>query len=169
MKRIIMLIALGCLFSGITVQASDFSQMDAIYLSPQSMSSINYNVYHNTRFNYYVSFPNYFGQKGELPGNNDGIWLEGEGANLTISGSHNMYDSIEDLYELELSYNNDADFEKNTTDNSVSYYKRDGETEIFCYNKLGSIDCSFYLEYPAEEHDRYIDIIDYMKKTIVMP
>ena len=165
MKKGILAAALLCctLLSG-TAYASDYYGWDTILLAPQSQNSPNYNIYHNSRFNFSIPFPNYFGQSGELPGNGDGICMEGEGATLAMSGSHNMGDTPES--DFEYVYDKSSVFGKETTADTLSYYQDEGSTEMYYYKKFGSICCSFAFEYPKDEHDKYAEIISYMKQNM---
>ena len=165
MKKAIILFTLCIILGSTTVTAADFGTWDAIYLAPQSWDAVNYNIYHNARFGYAVAFPNYLSQYGELPANNDGITLKtGEETTLYIWGSYNVLDETPESL-----LNDDSAFDIFMSEDSLSYYRIDGDIEAFRFQKIGSIIFSFQLEYPKTEHEQYREIIDVMLDNIVMP
>lgn len=168
MKKTLLLAVLCILLAGRTTHAIEISNYDwdTIFLAPQSQEAVNYNIYYNTRFGYSVAFPNYFAQNGELPANNDGMsFISGDELLLVYAYYNSRPDFPEDLIK-EVSGNL---FDVKIGDVTLSYYKDEGDRESFTYQATGGIVFTFYLEYPKEQHDKYVDIIEKMKKSVYMP
>ena len=163
MRRKILSIIISASLCFCNAYAADATGWDTIYLAPQSQETPNYNIYHNSRFGYSVAFPNYFSQSGEMPGNGDGISMAGDDALLSISGMHN---ALEETPQDQLKYAGSNRYAEEITENSLRYYSDEGNRELFCYQWVGDIIISIYIEYPKEQHEKYIEIIDYMIESI---
>ena len=123
-------------------------------------------TYYNERFGYAISYPSWFVQDRPLPANGDGIWMSGNGASLTMSGSFNVMDDTPESYSR---YSSDESgiTESHTGEDYYEYYRVDGNTEHYQYTKIDDLCVSFYLEYPLTEHAQYSSIIEEMKKNVV--
>ena len=165
MKRFISVLSLSiCLTFVKNVHAVDFDSWDMIFLAPQNENS-GFNIYYNTRFGYAIEFPNDFGQKGDLPGNNDGITMVNGDAVLAMWGSYNV---MEDTPESLFAYESDIEhvFDKVVTEDSLSYFRSVDNMEIYTYKKTGNVIVSFQIEFPEEQHDKYAGIISHMTDTV---
>ena len=124
-------------------------------------------TYINERFGYAISYPSYFTQSRPLPANGDGIWMSGNGANLTMSGSYNAMNDTPESYSRYSAYETGIT-ESIAGEDYYEYYRIEGNTEEYSYTKIDDLDVSFVLEYPVTEHEQYSKIIEKMKKSVVV-
>lgn len=130
-------------------------------------SDQQYLTYVNERFGYAISYPSYFVQSRPLPANGDGIWMSGNGANLTMSGSYNVMNDTPESYSR-YSANETGITESYTGDDYYECYRIEGNTEMYSYTKIEDLCVSFHLEYPVAERDQYRTMIEEMKKSVVV-
>ncbi|WP_312459060.1 hypothetical protein [Proteiniclasticum sp.] len=129
----------------------------------EKANKITYKKYHNERYGFTISYPDYF-IKGEPPANGDGLSFTGsDGTSLSVSGSNNvMDDTAYSLYDNLLN-SVDGVIYAEQNDNWYAVIGSDQDMMVYKREVVGSGSINTIVFYfPPEHHDKYKEYLNNM-------
>ncbi len=129
----------------------------------EKANKITYKKYHNERYGFTISYPDYF-IKGEPPANGDGLsFIGSDGTSLSVSGRNNvMDDTAYSLYDNLLN-SVDGVIYAEQNDNWYAIIGSDQDMMVYKREVVGSGSINTVVFYfPPEHHDKYKEYLNNM-------